>query len=159
MVLTTAVRCPCRSPSSRRRQSGGSTALCTCMLPFQPSLHRFATLYVISPHFRDCSDLLPQNTTANEALRSSAQDIARLASAEKMALKRIAELETSLEELHRDNTRLKDAVDAADGATQARLHKVSDELRSLQSVHRDCGRQVCTRHQFIPLVLLTTPSA
>lgn len=73
-----------------------------------------------------------------------------------MSLKKIAELEASLEKLLHDNMHLKEAGDAVHGVTQARLHKVSDELVSLQSLHRECGRQVGTQYQsIVPFVSLT----
>ncbi|KAI1793895.1 hypothetical protein LXA43DRAFT_181384 [Ganoderma leucocontextum] len=101
----------------------------------------YRVMYTHASLLAQFASLRTIHADANDALRKSAQEIERLASTEKAEIKRIAELEASLEKLHHDNIRMKEVADVADGATQARLHKVSDELVSLHSVHRDCGRQ------------------
>ncbi|PIL31620.1 hypothetical protein GSI_06322 [Ganoderma sinense ZZ0214-1] len=106
----------------------------------------YHVMYTHASLLAQITSLRDINVTANAALRSSTQEIERLTSLEKASTKRIAELETSLEKLCHDNMRLNEAANAVDGATQARLHKVSDELASLQSLHRDCGQQLEERN-------------
>ena len=72
----------------------------------------------------------------------SRQEVERLASIEKTAAARIAELEASLEKLHQDDVSIKEAAVAAEGAAQARLGKVTSQLESLQSAHYGCERKV-----------------
>ena len=72
----------------------------------------------------------------------SREEAERLASIEETATARIAELEASLEKLHQDNVSIKEAAVAAEGATQARLGKMTSQLESLQSAHYGCERKV-----------------
>ncbi|TBU46122.1 hypothetical protein BD309DRAFT_660416 [Dichomitus squalens] len=74
----------------------------------------------------------------NDALVESKQEVERLASIEKTAAARIAELEASLEKFHEDNVLAKEA----EGTAKVRMNKVASQLESLQSVHFGCERKL-----------------